>query len=320
MLIDFVPIDKGKDLKDVNGFERVAGGAPMNVVITASKLGIPSAMISKVANDSFGDYLVEILENNKVDTSYIVRTSTWETSLAFVSVTMDGERDFSFYRKNAADLMLEQDEVEGIEFQEGDILHFGSVDLVESPMKETHRKLLLEAKHKGGIVSFDTNVRLQLWENENACREAILEFLPYTDVVKVSEEELYFITGESSLENGVNKLFTNSDLKAVVSTFGDQGSMLFLRSNVQAQKNGYAVKVEDTNGAGDAFMAGFLAALIRKSPLRGTLLKVLQDNADEILSYANATGAIMTTVKGAYHPTLDDRIVQKQLAKATDRE
>lgn len=210
--------------------------------------------------------------------------------------------------------MLEQDEVEEIEFKEGDILHFGSVDLVESPMKETQRKVIMEVKTNGGMISFDSNLRLPLWENENACRDAILEFLPYADIVKVSKDELTFITGESSLENGIKKLFINNDIKAVVCTMGDQGSMIFLRNNFQAKKSGCAVKVEDTTGAGDAFMAGFLSALMRQSPSRKKLLNILQDNADEILSYSNATVAIMTTVKGAYHPTLDDSMVQKQLA------
>lgn len=163
-LIDFIPLEKAQPLKDVTSFERVAGGAPMNVAIAVAKYDGHAVMLTKLANDSFGDYLFNILQTNGVDTSRIIRCEEGETGLAFVSVTASGERDFSFYRKNAADLLLAPEDVQPTWFEQGDLLHFCSVDLVESPMKQTHKKVIEDIRAVGGIISFDPNVRLLFTE------------------------------------------------------------------------------------------------------------------------------------------------------------
>ncbi|AKL84552.1 KdgK [Bacillus atrophaeus UCMB-5137] len=187
-LIDFIPVQKEKALQEITGFERVAGGAPMNAAIAAAKYGSHAVMLTKIANDHFGDYVVGVLEENGVDTSYIIRSDEGETGLAFVSVDKSGERCFRFYRKNAADLLLSPGEVKTEWFQQGDLLHFCSIDLVDSPMKQTHIKVIEDFQRIGGIISFDPNIRLPLWPDETNCRETILSFLPYADIVKVSDE------------------------------------------------------------------------------------------------------------------------------------
>lgn len=318
MLIDFIPIQTGLKLKEVESFKRVAGGAPMNVAINCSKLGLPSAMLSKVAMDAFGDYLIDHLVENGVDTSYIVRTASAETGLAFVSVMEDGERDFSFYRKHAADLLLEPGEIDDLEFNEHDMFHFGSVVLQDFPMKETHHKLLKKVIKQGGIISFDPNIRLSLWPSDETCRNTVWEFLDYVDILKVSEEELLFIAEANTVVEGIEKLF-KKHIKAVICTFGRDGSELYLNNANRFKMDGFQVKVVDTTGAGDAFMAGFLFSLSKFSPSRDNLVEVLNHHANELLSYANATGATITTVEGAYDPTLNDEKVKRLMKQGIEK-
>ncbi|RPK04746.1 Fructokinase [Priestia endophytica] len=260
-LIDFIPIQKEKALKEVTSFERVAGGAPMNVAIAIAKYGGNSVLLTKIAQDHFGDYLMDMLKESNVDTSYIIRCDEGETGLAFVSVDESGERSFNFYRKNSADLLLSPNEVKSEWFNKGDLLHFCSVDLVESPMKQTHMKVIEDFKKIGGIVSFDPNVRLPLWSDEEICRQTILEFLPLADIVKVSDEELFFITQIEKEQEAIDSLFIG-DVKVVVYTKGSEGAIIYLKDGEHYIDRGFKVIVSDTTGAGDAFIGGFLSELM----------------------------------------------------------
>ena len=139
-LIDFIPNKKGCSLKEVVGFERVAGGAPANVAAVVSKLGGKSNFISQLGEDAFGDYIIDELNKVNVDTSYVLRTNKANTGLAFVSLKEDGNRDFSFYRNPSADMLLNESEINKEWFNDCHSLHFCSVDLIDCPMKEAHKK------------------------------------------------------------------------------------------------------------------------------------------------------------------------------------
>lgn len=297
ILIDFIPLEKGVALKDVIAFERAPGGAPANVAAAVAKYGHKSSMISKLGKDAFGDFLVEKLEEAGVACDKIFRTDEANTALAFVSLKDNGERDFSFYRNPSADLLLRDDEVDPDWFQAGDIIHFCSVDLVESPMKQAHKKAIMAISKAGGLVSFDPNVRLPLWKSEEDCRQAILEFLSYAHIVKVSDEELEFITGINNEEKAIRSLFTGN-VKAVVYTKGAAGADLFL-SEEKFESSGYAVMPVDTTGAGDAFIGGFLYQLLRLAANPENVEEILRLNQAAILQFANASGALTTTGKGA---------------------
>jgi fructokinase len=297
VLIDFIPIQKGVALKDVLAFERAPGGAPANVAAAVAKYGQEAAMISKLGNDAFGDFLVEKLVEAGVETDKIYRTGEANTALAFVSLKENGERDFLFYRNPSADLLLSEEEVESTWFQAGDILHFCSVDLVESPMKQAHKKAIAAVSAAGGLVSFDPNVRLPLWENPEDCQKVILEFLPAADIVKVSDEELSFITGIQDESDAIQSLFVGN-VKAVVYTKGAAGADLILR-NQKFESSGYAVEAVDTTGAGDAFIGGFLYQLLELNANPENIEGVLRDHQASILQFANASGALTTTGKGA---------------------
>ncbi|WP_299093950.1 carbohydrate kinase [uncultured Metabacillus sp.] len=299
-LIDFIPAQKDKSLKEVTNFERVAGGAPMNVAIAIAKYGGHSVMLTKIANDNFGDYIMDVLKENGVDTSNCLRSDEGETGLAFVSVDQNGERSFSFYRKNAADLLLSPEEVKSEWFQKGDLLHFCSVDLIESPMKQTHQKVIEDVRKKGGIVSFDPNVRLPLWPDAESCRQTIIDFLPLADIVKVSDEELTFITGIEEENEAIDSLFVGN-VKVVVYTKGSKGASIYLNNGKKFEDKGFKVTVADTTGAGDAFIGGFLSELIAIDISIENLCFQISQNHERILTFANASGALTASVKGAIH-------------------
>ncbi|WP_394119787.1 carbohydrate kinase [Planococcus donghaensis] len=297
ILIDFIPHQKGIALKDVVSFTRVPGGAPANVAVAVAKFGGTASLITKLGEDAFGDFLLEQLIKFGVETDKISRTKEANTGLAFVSLREDGERDFSFYRKPSADLLLEESEVDADWFNQGDFLHFCSVDLVKSPMKQAHIKAIQAAKTRGGIISFDPNVRLPLWDDPQECRKTILDFLPMAHIVKISDEELEFIAGTADEQQAVRSLFTG-DVKAVVLTKGAEGADVYVQNKKYASK-GYAVEVEDTTGAGDAFVGGFLYQLLDMNAQQGNLASLLSEHHEKILAFANASGALATTGKGA---------------------
>ncbi|HAQ07323.1 MAG TPA: carbohydrate kinase, partial [Bacillus bacterium] len=292
-----IPLQKNEALKDVVSFERAPGGAPANVAAAVAKYGQGASMITKLGEDAFGEFLVEQLEIAGVETDRILRTIEANTGLAFVSLKEDGERDFSFYRKPSADLLFNEEDIDPDWFGEGDVLHFCSVDLVESPMKRAHKKAIKLMKEKGGLISFDPNVRLPLWDDAEDCRRAILEFLPHAHLVKISDEELGFITGLSDEVEAVNFLF-QGDVQAVVYTKGAAGAELYSKG-AKWDSNGYKVTVEDTTGAGDAFIGGFLYKLLEAKATPQTLVEVLSEHANDILQFANASGALTATGKGA---------------------
>lgn len=297
ILIDFIPHEKGAALKDVVSFTRVPGGAPANVAAAVAKFGGKASLITKLGEDAFGDFLLEQLIEAGVGIDKVFRTKEAKTGLAFVSLRENGERDFSFYRNPSADLLLRDSEIDADWFNHGDILHFCSVDLVESPMKKAHVKAIQAAKVRGGIISFDPNVRLPLWNDPQECRKTILAFIPMAHLVKVSDDELEFITGIAEEQKAIASLFTG-DVKVVVLTKGAKGADLYVQDKKYSAA-GYAVKVEDTTGAGDAFVGGFIYQLLSLDAEPGNLEPLLMEHHQEILAFANASGALAVTGKGA---------------------
>ena len=162
-LIDFIPMDVDTDLKDVTGFIKKPGGAPANVAACVSKLGNEAFFIGKVGEDAFGEYLIETMKNVGINTKYVSQTDAANTCLAFVSLKTDGNREFSFYRKPSADLLLDADEIDENWFQPGDIMQFCTVSLPESPVRHAHRRVIEIVKRKNGLIIFDPNLRCFLY-------------------------------------------------------------------------------------------------------------------------------------------------------------
>lgn len=300
-LIDFIPSVTDSDLKDVSSFKRVMGGAPANVAMTVSKLGGKSRFISKLGKDAFGDHITEQLEQYGVDTTYLLKTDEANTGLAFVSLKKDGQRDFSFYRKPSADMLLSDTEVKDIPFNKGDLLHFCSVDLIEAPVKYAHKQVIEDAIRQGATISFDPNVRLPLWPDEASCKEAIQSFLPLADIVKVSDEELTFITGIKDEQEALQSLFKQR-VKCVIYTKGKDGAVLLMKG-FNVAHHGFKVEAIDTTGAGDAFIGSFLYQLAELEKITD----LTEEGARDMLTFSNAFAALTTTKHGAVEslPTIE---------------
>lgn len=296
-LIDFIPHEKGKALNDVENFLRVPGGAPLNVAAAVAKLGGKSQMLTKLGQDGFGDAILNEVKPLGVDVSRISRTNEANTALAFVSLREDGERDFSFYRNPSADMLLSAEEICVEDFNEKDILHFCSVSLIDAPIKEAHRRAIEIAKEKGCLISFDPNVRLPLWKNPEDCRKAILEFLPLSNIVKISDEELEFITGIKDEKEALDFLLTG-DVKVIIYTKGTNGAEFITKERVIFSPS-FKVSAQDTTGAGDSFIGSLLYQVAESEYSLEQLVDLSEEKVQEILTFSNATAALTVCKKGA---------------------
>lgn len=302
-LIDFVPLERGVSLKEAEGFLKAAGGAPANVAVGIARLGEPSAFIGKVGDDPFGHFLEQTLRENGVATRGMRFDPEVHTGLAFVSLRSDGERDFCFYRSPAADLCLRPEELATDLIHQALIFHFGSISLGAEPVRSATLAALKLAVESGTWISYDPNVRLHLWSSPEEARSQMLAVLPKVHLLKVSEEELTFLTDRSEQEAILSLFSLYPNLQVIALTRGARGSSLFTPRHA-VHLPPYPVEAIDTTGAGDAYTAALLVSLLRLiddfSKLDAPTLKHIGENA-------NAAGAFATTRKGAIPalPTLE---------------
>lgn len=294
-LIDFIPEKKGQRLKDVVSFKKVAGGAPANVAGAVAKLGGEASFITQLGKDAFGDYIIDCLQECHIDTSFIRQTSEYDTSLAFVSLAADGNRDFKFYRRTAADLHFSKEDIQDAMLNNVGYVHFCSVSLVDSPMKEAHRTLLDKALDQQIPICFDPNLRLSLWEDENALKVTVKEFIPYASILKISDEEVEFITGKTNIEDALPTLFSGR-CEFLIYTMGKDGAYLYTKDGRKLFAPSYKINVVDTTGAGDSFIGAFLYKLLESYQ---PLVHYQDDELLSFLSFANAYAAYTTTKEGA---------------------
>lgn len=295
LLIDFQSVGTG-GLKETHQFVKNAGGAPANVCVQAVKLGQKAVYLTQVGSDGFGEFLIETLQNEGVDTSYIKTNDRFDTSLAFVSFKEGGEREFSFYRKAAADLYFTPDDFKDVEFCSGDVLEFGSVALKTAEAKQTHKYLIDKAREMGAVVCFDPNLRFNLWDDKEELRAVVLEFTTFADIIKVGEDELEFVTGLPA-EKAVKTMFCGN-LKILLVTNGGKGASLYLADGTKFVCDGYKVKSIDTTGAGDSFFGAFIAQIMENGGYVGDYAAMLD--------FACKCGAYTTMNYGAI-PAMGDR-------------
>lgn len=305
-LIDFIPAQSGCPIKEVEEFKPAVGGAPANVCGAFTRLGGESALITQLGNDPFGDKIVDEFASHGIDCGYIRRTDEANTSLAFVALEKDGNREFSFYRKPGADMLLGAENVEKEWFENAYALHFCSVSLGDFPMKEAHRQAIAYAKEQGALISFDPNIRLPLWSSAEALKETILEFLPCADVIKISDEELEFITGKTTIEEAADQLFQGST-KLVIYTKGSDGSEAYTKA-VKGSDPSQKVKAIDTTGAGDAFIGSFLYQLYANEITADKLDSLTADQLNQFLHFSNVYCAKSVQKRGAIasYPTMEE--------------
>ena len=296
-LIDFIPDKTGCEFYEVGAFSPATGGAPANVTAAYSKLGGKSRMITKLGKDPFGDVITRTLNDAGVDTSYITYTSEANTALAFVSLAKDGNRVFSFYRNPSADMLFAPEEVTGDMLDNCYALHFCSVSLGDFPMRDAHRTAIAIARRQGAIISFDPNLRFMLWDDRDELKRVIWEFLPDCDILKISDEELEFITGTADFDEALTLLF-KGNVKLVILTQGKDGACA-VNSCGCADSVGPVVKATDTTGAGDAFIGSFLWKLKTLGLSREDLASCPPDVISECLDFANRYCSISVQRPGA---------------------
>ncbi|MEH7249023.1 carbohydrate kinase [Neobacillus niacini] len=301
LLIDFFCTDVDINLSDGESFQKQAGGAPANVCATIAKLGGTAQFCGKVGNDPFGHFLKKTLDDAKVNTSMIVLDDVHPTTLAFVSLQANGERDFIFNR--GADAFLLEEELDEDKLNEAAIYHFGSATaLLNDPFQTTYFTVMRNVKNKGKFISFDPNFRIDLWKNKQTeFIELAKKGIALADFVKVSEEELHIITGISDLAEGTQALH-QIGAKIIAVTLGSEGTYL---SNGRNSEIVPSVKVKsiDSTGAGDAFVGATLYQFANVKPALEDF-EVLK----KIISFSNKVGALVCTKVGAISaiPTLDE--------------
>lgn len=305
-LIDFIPEETQKAMKDVCGFRPAVGGAPANVCGAFSKLGGQTEMITQLGDDPFGDKIEEEFFKYNIGTKHVLRTKVANTSLAFVALKEDGNREFSFYRKPGADMLMSPDVVKKEWFFDAFALHFCSVSLGDFPMRDAHEKAISYAKQAGTLISFDPNIRLALWENEEELRKTVLAFLPKTHILKISDEEIEFLTGKQTVTDAWEQLFVG-DVQMVIFTKGTDGAECYTREN-HAKAPGYKVKAVDTTGAGDAFIGSFLYQLAADQITTDNLSLVTKEKMEQYLDFSNRYCSKSVQYPGAIasYPTLDE--------------
>lgn len=299
LLIDFVPTVNGVSLAEAPAFKKAPGGAPANVAAGLAKLGLDSAFLGKVGDDEFGRMLAGVLDDVGVDTSMMRFDAGARTALAFVTLKGNGEREFMFYRHPSADMLLREDEVDIGRIREAAVFGYGSISLIANPTRTTMLKILAEAKKAGVTLFYDPNLRLPLWESAEAAKAGILSIWEMADMIKISDEELEFLTGENSDASARSLMFDR--LKLLLVTEGPDGARYYT-PDFAGKLPGFQVEAVDTTGAGDAFVAGFLSHLVAEDDL-------LQDEGklQAAIRFANGAGALTATGRGAIPslPTVD---------------
>lgn len=269
-------------------YKACAGGAPLNVAVGAVRLGCDCGFIGRVGDDPFGLFLQQTLYAEGVDTQYMQFDEQYHTSTVLVALGNDGDRSFTFLVNPSADQFLSSKNLPDFD---DDILHFCSLALVAKESRETLANSISLIKQRGGILSFDVNLREQMWENPQEMLTTVTQFANQSDILKLSEEELYWVTGTTQYEKALEilKRFPSS-LKIV--TCGVRGAFV-LWQDFAIHVDSYKVNSLDTTGAGDAFIAGLLANISFGNGLQDF------EQLKLALTQASACGALATTQKGA---------------------
>ncbi|OUP48721.1 carbohydrate kinase family protein [Lachnoclostridium sp. An181] len=291
MLIDFTM--NGQSTQGNNLFEACPGGAPCNVLAMLSKLGRKTGFIGKVGNDQFGHLLKETIEEIGIDSSGLVMDDKIHTTLAFVHTFPDGDREFSFYRQPGADMMLKEEEVDFGLIQNARLFHFGTLSMTDEPARSATWKALEVARKAGCLISFDPNLREPLWSSIDLAKEMMEYGMKYCDILKISDNEIQFISGQEDYEKGIRYLQDTYHIPLILLTLGKDGSRAYYKDMV-VERGGFKLDTIETTGAGDTFCGSTLSGILERD-----FKNLTQKDLEEILTFANAAAALITTKKGA---------------------
>ena len=292
LLIDFT--EHGKSEQGNPVLEANPGGAPCNVLAMLSRLGKKTAFIGKVGKDMFGDQLSAALLETGIDTTGLKRDDKIHTTLAFVHTKEDGDREFSFCRNPGADVMLSEEDIEEELLKNCRIFHFGSLSMTHETSRKATIKAVSIAKEHGAILSYDPNLREALWDDLEEARKQISFGLEHCDILKISDNEVQWLTGEDDYDKGIRSIQERYDIPLILLSMGKDGSRAYTKE-VRAEWAAYLQSgTIETTGAGDTFCACVLNYILEHG-----WKAFSQEELEEMLQFANAAASIVTTRKGA---------------------
>ena len=307
LLIDFTM--NGQSEQGNNMFEACPGGAPCNVLALLNKMGKKTAFLGKVGKDQFGTLLRDTITDAGIDASHLMMDGTVNTTLAFVHTFPDGDREFSFYRNPGADMMLTEDEVDPEFIAQTKILHFGTLSMTHDGVRAATKKAVQAAKDAGCLVSFDPNLRPPLWSSLDLAKEQMEYGFGVCDILKISDNEIQFVTGKEDYDEGIAYLQEKYNIPLILLTMGKEGSRAYYKGKC-VERPGFAVKAIETTGAGDTFCGSSLNYIVEHG-----FDDLTEDQLGELLTFANAAAAIVTTKKGAIRSMPEREEVEVLLGK-----
>lgn len=285
------------------------GGAPCNVLSCLSKMGHKAAFIGKVGKDGFGEQLAAGLVETGISTEGLLYDEAVHTTLAVVHTYADGDRDFSFYRNPGADMMLKPEEVREDIIENSRIFHFGSLSMTDEPVRSAHLHALKVAEKAGVLRSYDPNLRPPLWPNLDVAKENILELMSHCDILKISDNEIQWLSGKEDYDAGIAWLRERYDIPLIFLTLGKNGSRAYCGS-VRAEQPGFKLNTVETTGAGDTFFGSVLHHVLEKG-----FRPYTKEELDEMLTFANAAAALVTTRRGALRVMPSKEEIAEVIAK-----
>jgi fructokinase len=274
-------------------FEACPGGAPCNVLALLNKMGKKTAFIGKVGKDQFGALLRDTITEAGIDASNLMVDENVNTTLAFVHTFPDGDREFSFYRNPGADMMLTADEVNPEVVKDTKVFHFGTLSMTHEGVREATKKAVETAKANGCLVSFDPNLRPPLWSSLDLAKEQMEYGFGKCDILKISDNEIQFVSGKEDYDEGIAYLQETYNIPLILLTMGKDGSRAYYKG-MRVERPGFSVKAIETTGAGDTFCGSSLNYLVDHD-----FENLTEEQLGEMLTFANAAAALVTTKKGA---------------------
>ena len=291
LLIDFTEngiSPQGNPIMEAN-----PGGAPCNVLAMLTKLGFQTAFMGKIGKDIFGRQLKQVVSEIGIDISGLAEDDLINTTLAFVHTIAGGEREFSFYRNPGADMMLSESDIKPDIIENSKIFHYGSLSMTHHICEDATKKAVAIAEKSGCIISFDPNLRENLWSSLDTAKAKIQYGLEHCDILKISDNEIQWLTGENDFDKAVHIIKNKYHIPLILLSMGKNGSKAY-------SETGYAyasiipVETIETTGAGDTFCGCILSKVLEYG-----MKDFSNDELKEMLVFANTAAAIITTKKGA---------------------
>ena len=310
LLIDFTM--NGQSEQGNHLFEACPGGAPCNVLAMLNKLGKKTAFIGKVGNDQFGTLLRKTLNEVGIDTSNLFTDDEVNTTLAFVHILADGDREFSFYRNPGADMMLKEDEIDEDFLSQAKIFHFGTLSMTQDEVRAATKKAVKSAKQSGALISFDPNLREPLWSSLELAKEQMEYGFSQCDILKISDNEIQFVSGKEDYDEGIKYLQDKYQIPLILLTMGKEGSRAYYKG-MRVERSGFSVKTIETTGAGDTFGGSVLNYILEHD-----FYNLTEEDLGELLSFANAGAALITTKRGALRVMPEKEEIEALLEEQTE--